>query len=79
VKDNYNVKLVEFMKYTFDPDILSIFLKEWLDLILASIWSLDEMETVYPAWTTFHTLAVIGLILSRTNLQTPQLTDITTN
>jgi hypothetical protein len=28
VKDNYNVKLVEFMKYTFDPDILSIFLKE---------------------------------------------------
>jgi hypothetical protein len=37
VKDNYNAELVEFMKDTFEPDVLWIFLKKRLDLILASI------------------------------------------
>jgi hypothetical protein len=48
VKDNYNAELAEFMKYSFKLDILSD-LKERLDLILAVIWSLDEMWTIYPA------------------------------
>jgi hypothetical protein len=32
VKDNYNAELVEFMKDTFEFDVLSIFLNERLDL-----------------------------------------------
>jgi hypothetical protein len=43
VKGNYNAELVELMKDIFELDILSDPLKERLDLILASIWSLDEM------------------------------------
>jgi hypothetical protein len=43
------------------PSNLTIFPKERLVLILASIWSLDEMWTIYPAWTTFRTLATIEL------------------
>jgi hypothetical protein len=49
VKDNYNAELVEFMKDTCELDFLLDLSQERLDLILASIWSLDEMWTIYPA------------------------------
>jgi hypothetical protein len=49
VKYNYNAELVEFVKDTFELDVFRIFHKEGLDLILASIWSLDEMWTIYLA------------------------------
>jgi hypothetical protein len=45
VKDNFNAELVEFMKDIFELHVLS----QRQDLILASIWSLDEMWTIYPA------------------------------
>jgi hypothetical protein len=56
-----------------------IFIREWLDQILASVWSLDEMWTIYSAWTMFHTLAINRPILNTTNQQDPQLTDVTIN
>jgi hypothetical protein len=37
VKDNYNAELVEFMKDTFELDILSDISHKRLDLILASM------------------------------------------
>jgi hypothetical protein len=49
VKDNYNAELAEFMKEPSNLTFFRIFLEERLDLILASMWSLDEMWTVYPA------------------------------
>jgi exonuclease III len=49
VKDNYNAELVEFMKGIFELYFLSDLSQGRLDLILAPIWSLDEMWTVYPA------------------------------
>jgi hypothetical protein len=49
VKDNYNGERVDFIKITSNLTFFQIFLKERLDLILASIWSLDEMWTIYPA------------------------------
>jgi hypothetical protein len=61
VKDNYNAELVQSMKDTSNLAFFQIFLKEWLDLILASIWSLDEMQTIYPAWTMFRTTAITDL------------------
>jgi hypothetical protein len=58
LKDNYNAELV---KIPSNLTFFRIFLKERLDLILESIWSLDEMWTIYPAWTTFRTLAITDL------------------
>jgi hypothetical protein len=49
MKDSYNADLVEFVKDTSNLTFFRIYLKERLDLILASIWSLDEMWTIYPA------------------------------
>jgi hypothetical protein len=43
------------MKDTFELDVFSDLTQERLDLILASIWSLDEMWTIYPASTMFRT------------------------
>jgi hypothetical protein len=59
VQDNYNAELVEFMKDTFELDILS-------DLSQGTTRSnscieMDEMWTIYPARTTFRTLAIIDL------------------
>jgi hypothetical protein len=48
-------------KVTLNFMFFRIFLKNHLDLILASIWSSDKMRTIFPAWTTFHTLAIIDL------------------
>jgi hypothetical protein len=66
VKDNYDAELVESFR---------IFLKERLDLVLASIWSVDEMWTIYPTRTAF---SYHRPILSITNQQAPRLTDVTT-
>jgi hypothetical protein len=59
VKDNYNAELVGFMKDTFELDVLS-------DLSQGTTRSnscieMDEMWTIYPARTTFPTLAIIDL------------------
>jgi hypothetical protein len=49
MKDKYNAKLVEFMKDTFELDILLDLSQGTTRLILASIRSLDEMWTIYTA------------------------------
>jgi hypothetical protein len=58
VKDKYNAELTEFVKDTFEFDLLSDLSQ---GTILESIWSLDEMWTIYPALTTLHTLAIRDL------------------
>jgi hypothetical protein len=49
VKDNYNAELGEFMKDTFELDVLSDLSQGTSSSNSASIWSLDEMWTIYPA------------------------------
>jgi hypothetical protein len=49
VKDNYNAELVEFMKDSSELDVLLDLSQGTTDVILALIWSLNEMLTVYPA------------------------------
>jgi hypothetical protein len=46
---NANVKDKSSRKLHSNLTFFRIFLKERLDLILASIWYLDEMWTIYPA------------------------------
>jgi hypothetical protein len=47
LKDNYNAELVEFRKMPSNLTFFLIFLKKRLDLILASIWSSDEVWTIF--------------------------------
>jgi hypothetical protein len=49
MKDNYSAKLVEFIKDTFELEVLSDLSQGTTKLICASIWSLDEMWTIHPA------------------------------
>jgi hypothetical protein len=46
MKDNYNVEIVEFLKDTFELDVVTDLSQGTTNLILASIWSLDEMWTI---------------------------------
>jgi hypothetical protein len=60
-----NVKVTPFMTATSEirrtDEVLSDFLKERQDIILASICSLNDMWTIYSARTKFRTLAVTDL------------------
>jgi hypothetical protein len=49
VKDNYNAELVDFMKDTFELDVLSDLSQGTTRSKLASIWCLDKIWTIYPA------------------------------
>jgi hypothetical protein len=49
MKYNYNVELIDFMKDTLEFEVLSDLSQGTTSLILASIWSLVEMWTIYPA------------------------------
>jgi hypothetical protein len=79
VKDNYNIKLVELMKDTFELDILS-------DLSQGMTRSNSCINTVFGQ--NMDNLSCMNYvsyfschrpILITTNQQDPQLTDITTN
>jgi hypothetical protein len=79
VKDNYNAELVEFMKDTFELDVLS-------DLSQGTTRSNSCIDMVFER--NVDNLACMNYvsyfsyprpILSRTNHQAPQLTDVTTN
>jgi hypothetical protein len=79
VKDNYNAELVEFMKDTFELDVLSDLSQgttrsnSCIDMVFGrNVDNLSYMN--YVSYFSYH-----RPILSRTNNQTPQLTDIPTN
>jgi endonuclease/exonuclease/phosphatase (EEP) superfamily protein YafD len=79
VKDNYNAELVEFMKDTFELDIISD-LSEGLtrsnsciDMVFGR--NLDNLSRKsYYLYFSYH-----RPILITSNQQAPQLTDLTTN
>jgi endonuclease/exonuclease/phosphatase (EEP) superfamily protein YafD len=80
IKDNYNAELVvQFMKDTFEFDILSdlsqgtIRSNSCIDMVFErNVANLSCMNCI--SYFSYH-----RPILSRTNHQAPQLTDITTN
>jgi endonuclease/exonuclease/phosphatase (EEP) superfamily protein YafD len=79
VKDNYNAELVDFMKDTFEIDVLSDFsqgttrFNPCIDMIFGrNVDNLSCMKCV--SYFSYH-----RPILSRANHQAPQLIDVTTN
>jgi hypothetical protein len=79
VKDNCNAKLVEFMKDTFELDVLSDLSQGksrsnfCIDIVFGR--NVDNLSCMnYVSYFSYH-----RPILSRTNHQAPQLTDVTTN
>jgi hypothetical protein len=78
VKDNYNVKLVEFMKNIFELDVLSKLSKgtsrsnSCIDMVFGlNVNNLSYIN--YVSSFSYH-----RRILNITNPQTPQLTDVVT-
>jgi hypothetical protein len=76
VKDNYNVELVEFMRDTFELDVLSDLSQgttrynSCIDMVFGR--NVDNLSCMnYVSYFSHHTP-----ILSRTNNQAPQLTDV---
>jgi hypothetical protein len=77
VKDNYNAELVEFMKDTFELDVLSDLSQGTTRCNSCSDMgfgrNLDNLSCMnYVSYFSYR-----RPILSRTNLQAPQLTDVT--
>jgi hypothetical protein len=79
VKDNYNVELVEFMKDTFELDVFSDLSQgmtrsnSCIDMVFGR--NVDNLSCMnYVLYFSYH-----RPILSTTNHQAPQLTDVTTN
>jgi hypothetical protein len=79
VKDNCNVELVEFMKHTFEFDVLSDLSQgttrsnSCIDMVLER--NVDNLSCMnYVSYFSYH-----RPILSRTNHQASQLNDVTTN
>jgi hypothetical protein len=79
VKDNYNAELVEFMKDTFELDVPSDLCQGTTrsnfcsDIVFGR--NVDNLSCMnYFSYYSYHTP-----ILSRTNHQAPQLTDVTAN
>jgi hypothetical protein len=79
VKDNYNAELVEFMKYTFELDVLSDLSQGatrfncCTDMVFGrNVDNLSYMNYVF--YFSYH-----RPILNTTNHQALQLTDVTTN
>jgi hypothetical protein len=61
VKVNDNAELVEFMRDTFELDVLSDVSQGTSGSNFALIWTLDEMWTINRARTTFRTLPLRDL------------------
>jgi hypothetical protein len=79
VKYNYNAELVEFMKDIFELDVLSDLSQgttrsnSCIDKVFGR--NVDNLSCMtYVSYFSYH-----RPILSRTNHQAPQLTDVTTN
>jgi endonuclease/exonuclease/phosphatase (EEP) superfamily protein YafD len=79
VKGNYNAELVEFMKDTFELDVLSDLSQvttrsnSCIDMVFGR--NVDNLSCViYVSYFSYH-----RPVLSRTNHQAPHLTDVTTN
>jgi hypothetical protein len=73
VNDTYKAKLVEFMKDTFELDVLSDLSQGTIDMVFGR--NVDNLSCMnYVLYFSYH-----RPILSRTNHQAPQLTDVTTN
>jgi endonuclease/exonuclease/phosphatase (EEP) superfamily protein YafD len=79
VKDNYNAELVDFMKDTFELDVLSDHSQGttrsnlYIDMVFER--NVDNLScTNYVSYFSRH-----RPILNRTNHQAPQLSDVTTN
>jgi hypothetical protein len=79
VESNYSAELVQFMKDTFEIDVLSGFSQgtttsnSYIDMVFGR--NVDNLSCMnYISYFRYHTP-----ILSRTNHQSPQLTDVTTN
>jgi hypothetical protein len=79
VKDNYNAEHVEFMKDTFELDVLSDFsqgtvrFNSCIDMVIGR--NVDILSCMnFVSYFTYR-----RPILSRTNHQALQLTDVTTN
>jgi hypothetical protein len=79
VKDNYNAKFVEFMKDTFELDVLSDLsqgttrFNSCISMVYGrNVGNLSFMN--YGSYFSYH-----RPVLSRTNHQAPQFTVVTTN
>jgi hypothetical protein len=79
VKANYNTELVEFMKDIFELDVLSDLSQgmtssdSCIDMFCGQ--NVDNLSYMnYVSYFSYH-----RPIVSRTNHQAPQLTDVTTN
>jgi hypothetical protein len=79
VKDNYNAELEEFVKDTFELDVLSDLSQgttrsnSCIDMVF--VRKVDNLSCMnYVSYFSY-----LRSILSRTNHQAPQLTDVTTN
>jgi hypothetical protein len=79
VKDNYNAELADFMKDTFELDVLPDLSQGTtrsnfcIDMVFGrNVANLSCMN--YVSYFSYH-----RFILSRTNQQAPQLTNVTTN
>jgi hypothetical protein len=79
VKDNYNAELIEFMKDTFKLDVLSDLSQgttrpnSCINMVFGQ--NVDNLSCMnYVLFCSYR-----RPILSRTNHQAPQLTDVTTN
>jgi hypothetical protein len=79
VKDNYKAELVDFMKDTFELDVLSDLSQgttrttSGIDVVFGR--NVDNLSCKnYVSYFCYH-----RPVLSRTNRQAPQLTDVTTN
>jgi hypothetical protein len=79
VKVNYNAELVEFMKDTFELDVLSDLSQgttksnSCINMVFGR--NVDNLSCMnYASYFSYH-----RPILSRTNHQAPQLIDVTTN
>jgi hypothetical protein len=75
VKDSYNAELVEFMKDTFELDVLS-------DVSQGTTRSISCIHMVFGRNVDMNYVSCFSYhrpILSTTNHQAPQLTDVTTN
>jgi hypothetical protein len=79
MKDNYNAELVEFTKDTFELDVLSDLSQattrsnSCIDMIFGR--NVDNLSCkIYVSYFSYR-----RPILSRTNHQSPQITDVTTS
>jgi hypothetical protein len=79
VKDDYNAELVDFMKDTFEIDVLSDLSQgttrsnSRIDMVFGR--NVDNLSSMnYVSYFSYH-----RPILSRTNHQAPQFTDVTAN